>query len=148
MVHGHPEARVLGGVEERADRRLELVGRDAGERLPGTLQQLLHVGVEVAEPGEVSFDGGLVRLHVAQGGVARCHRLPPMEQQHELGVRRLLAPERSVVVEGRDPATGFHVGRGGVVGHGVDDVEYPLPGRTSRPARQRLLLISGLGHRL
>ena len=68
------------------------------------LENSLHTGGTECLP--IVFEHGFERLLRAPLRVLGGERLHPVECERELDVERLLAPERAVVVEDRDPLRG------------------------------------------
>src|SRR5271167_3418236 len=69
----------------------------------------------------------------------RGHRLHPIEDERELEIKRLLAPQGSVVIEDRDPLFGLDEVRAARRRHSADKVYDALLGWTLVPGRKRSL---------
>ena len=85
---------------------------------------LVMLGDRIAQPLQVAGVGGFVRLLIAQRQVRLGLLLESPEQEVELDVHRLLAPQRAVVVEHRDTRLRLNVIRpafGTDPAHEVDD---------------------------
>ena len=110
------EGRMLRAAQERVRLRLEVLDADAGVGGQDAAAQRPHVGVvarvvlghERAEPGVVALVGGLPRLALAQLRVRLRHLDEAAKDEVELDRHRLLAPQRAVVVEHRDPLLDRH----------------------------------------
>ena len=134
------ERRVAGGVEELVRGRVELLDAHALVGLEDPAGEDAHVrvvagvvlGHQPAQPGVIALVGGLPRLACAQRRVGLGHRRQPAQDEVALDRHRLLAPERSVVVEDRDALLDGHRGNG--VRHEVED---RLPRGAVAPARER-----------
>ncbi len=57
-------------------------------------------------------------------GIALGELLQPLPAEEELDLHRLLAPERAVIVERRDPVGGPHVVRPALSGDPRDEIQY------------------------
>jgi hypothetical protein len=132
--------------EERSSGRRVLVDRLSRRRLQKPAEQDFHVAVvarvvlldHVAEPRVVLIVRRLPGLLVAERLVLLGHLRQPLEDGAELDRHRLLAPERPVVVEDRNPLFGRHVAGGGL--YELDDrrLRRPfVPGREQVPSRSR-----------
>ncbi len=134
------ERRVLRVGEERGRARLILVDRPAAECLQDASHQQLHVAVvavvvlrdRAAEPGVVVLVGRLPRLTLTERGVRLRHLGQPLQDERELDRQRLLAPQRAVVVEDRNPLLGRNRLRGP-----LDEVGDRLPRSGVVPRRER-----------
>ena len=123
------QRRMLRRVQERVRLLLEVVDADARVGGDHTAEERPHVGVvagvvldhHLAEPGIVALVRGLPGLLLAESRVGLGHLVQPAQDEVGLDRHRLLAPERAVVVEHRDPLLRRHAVRV----HALDEVERP-----------------------
>ena len=64
--------------------------------------------------------------------------LHAVEGEHRLGIKRMLDPERAILIEGRDAILRGDVARAGPVGRRAHEIQYGLLGRPVIPGRQQL----------
>ena len=101
---------MLSAPQEGVGRLLELVDADAGVRGQDAGRQRRQVGVvagvvlgdDRTQPGIVALVSRLPRLTILERRVLLRHLLQPAQDEVELDRHRLLAPQRSVVVEHSD----------------------------------------------
>ena len=74
----------------------------AGKEFQVRVVTVVVLGDGVAEPGQIAGGRCGVRLLVSQRGIGRHLFGEPAHQEVELDVRRLLTPQRAVVVEDGD----------------------------------------------
>jgi len=144
---GATERRVSRAAEEGIRSLLEVLDADPGECGQDPARQDPHVGVvprvvldhDRTEPTEVALEGGLPRLTVAQLRLSRGHLDEAAEDEVELDRHGLLAPQRAVVVEHRDPFLDRHGDRSVLSARAPDEVADRLFGWGVTPSREQLL---------
>ncbi len=127
------ERRVLRRAEERVRLRLELVDADPAVGSKDAGQERPHVrviagvvlGEHLAQPRVVTLVRGLPGLAASQLGVGIGHLIETSENEVRLNRQRLLAPQRAVVVERRDPLRHRNERRT-ILGHRRDEIEDRL----------------------
>ncbi len=132
---------MLGRAQERVRLRLELLDADPRVGCEDACRKRAHVrvvarvvlGHQLGEPTVIALVCSFPRLALPQLGLRFGHRYEPPENEVELDRHRLLAPQRTVVVEHCYPLVGGHSAR-----RLLDELDDRLPHRAVVPARQRL----------
>ena len=118
------------------DDLLEFIASHAGM---GGHDQLQHAALAEFRDGlHVAVEHRREGLLVLPFGVHRRELLNPVEPKGELDIHGLLAPQRSIVVEGRDPVRHGYEVRRALARHGRDEIQDRLLGRPVVPRRKRV----------
>ena len=121
LLEEAPELRVPRLGEPAACDPIELLLDHAGVRGGEELHQRLLA--ERMQGLVVVFDERLERLALLERWILRCELLHAVREKEDLHLHRLLAPECTVVIEGRDALGGRDIVPPALLRHACDEVD-------------------------